>query len=115
MLCHAVLCYASSCHAVPCHAVLCHATCNGRSGQNRTDLLDLLLVGAAVNSPGGSLVVKPIGNLVKPLFETVPVASQAPKHPIKVLAGRLHLHLPVVQITQARPEMNPTVMLSLQA
>ena len=99
---------------MPCCAMPCHAISDGRSGHNRTDLLDLLLVGAAVNSPGSPLVVKPIGNLVKPLFKTVPVASQAPKHPIKVLAGRLHLHFPVIQITQARPEMNPNVVPSLQ-
>ena len=107
-----MLCY------MPHHAMLCLLVClagYGRSGHNRTDLLHLLLVGAAVNSPGGPLVVKPVGNLVKPLFKTVPVPSQAPKHPIKVLAGRFHLHFPVVQITQARPEMNPTVTLSLLA
>ena len=77
----------------------------GRAGP--INLLDLLLVGAAVNSPWGPLVVKPVGNLVKSLLKTVPVPSQAPKHPIKVLAGRLYLHFPVVQVTQARPAKNP--------
>ena len=89
--------------------------CYGGSGHSRTDLLDLLLVGAAVNSPGSPLVVKPVGDLVKSLFKTIPVPSQAPKHPIKVLAGRLYLHFPVVQVTQACPKMNPTVTLSLLA
>ena len=79
-----------------------------------TDLLDLLLVGAAVNSPGGPPVVKPVGNLVKSLFQAVPVPSQTPKDSIKVLAGSLHLDFPVVQVTQACPERSNSLMLPLQ-
>lgn len=77
----------------------------GKAQHSVANLLDLLLVGAAVNSPRGSLVLQPVSNLVEPLFQAEPVAPQPPQHPIKVLAGCLHLHLPVVQITQACPSI----------
>ena len=96
-------------HAKPCHATLycvmiCHA---GPAEGSLADLLDLLLVGAAVNGPGGPLVVQPMGNLVKSLFQAVPIPRQASEHAIKMLASCLHLHLPIVQIAQTCPDMSP--------
>ena len=94
--------HSNSCFALPPMGL------NKLSNMKHTvaNLLDLLLVGAAVNSPGGPLVFQPVSNLVKPLFQAVPVPPQPPQHPIKVLAGCLYLHLPVVQVTQARPNMS---------
>lgn len=100
-----MLCYAM--HAMLCHVVLCHAVPPSmlrmlwQLRHKMTDLLDLLLVGAAVNGPGGPLVVKPVCDLIEPLLQAVPVSSQASKHPIKVVTGCLHLDLPLIQITQA--------------
>ena len=90
---------------MPCWRYTCCAVHAAQSKlwHQAADLLDLLLVGAAVNGPGRPLVVQPVGNLVKALFQAVPVASQAPKHSIKVLTSCFHLHFPVVQITQTSP------------
>lgn len=97
-------------HAMPCHAcrllvlnMLCYACAQPTLWHQVGDLLDLLLVGAAVNGPGRPLVIQPVGNLVKALFQAVPVASQPSQHSIKVLTGCFHLHFPVVQITQSSP------------
>ena len=108
LLCCAMLCFARPRYAMLCHAVPPSMLCMlWKLTDNMTDLLDLLLVGAAVNGPGGLLVVKPVCNLIKPLFQAVPVSSQASQHPIEVVTGCFHLDLPVVQITQACPGNKP--------
>lgn len=71
-------------------------------------LLNLQLVGAAVNGPGGgpgcpAPVLDPVGDTVEALLQAVPVAVQPPHQAVEVLASCFHIHPPVVQITQTSP------------
>lgn len=71
-------------------------------------LLNLQLVGAAVDGPGGgpgcpAPVLDPVGHAVEALLQAVPVAVQPPHQAVKVLTGCFHIYSPVVQITQSSP------------